>query len=95
MCKCSNIFSRSALICRVACRAYFRFENTKEILSILLYVSLAETMLISSSETKHFLPGGHSEDVTPVSIPNTEVKSPSGEGTAGVARGRVARCQAL
>ena len=94
MCKCSNIFSRSALICRVACRAYFRFENTKEILSILLYVSLANNAN-KLFRNKTLLPGGHSEDVTPVSIPNTEVKSPSGEGTAGVARGRVARCQAL
>ena len=52
-------------------------------------------MLISSLINKTLLPGGHSEDVTPVPIPNTEVKSPSGEGTAGVACGRVARCQAL
>ena len=38
-------------------------------------------------------PGNHSEAVTPVPIPNTEVKGLYGEGTAGVARGRVARCQ--
>ena len=41
------------------------------------------------------LPGGHGGGVTPVSIPNTEVKYTSGEGTAGVARGRVARRQAF
>ena len=37
--------------------------------------------------------GGHREDATPVPIPNTEVKSLIGEGTAGFARGRVARCR--
>ena len=36
-------------------------------------------------------PGGHGEDETPVPIPNTEVKGLIGEGTAGFARGRVAR----
>ena len=35
--------------------------------------------------------GGRGEVVTPVPIPNTEVKGLIGEGTAGVARGRVAR----
>ena len=40
-----------------------------------------------------FFPGGHGGVATPVSIPNTEVKGSSGEGTAGIARGRVARCQ--
>ena len=30
---------------------------------------------------------------TPVSIPNTEVKSPIAEGTAGLACGRVGRCR--
>ena len=41
------------------------------------------------------LPGGQSGEVTPVPIPNTEVKSTNGEGTVGVAHGRVARCQAF
>ena len=36
-------------------------------------------------------PGDHGEDETPVPIPNTEVKGLIGEGTAGFARGRVAR----
>ena len=36
-------------------------------------------------------PGAHGGVVTPVPIPNTEVKGPIGESTAGVARGRVAR----
>ncbi len=40
-----------------------------------------------------FFPGDYGEEVTPVSIPNTEVKGLSGEGTAGFARGRVARCR--
>ena len=38
-------------------------------------------------------PGDHSEEVTPVPIPNTEVKSLSGEGTAAFGCGRVARCR--
>ena len=37
--------------------------------------------------------GGHREKETPVPIPNTVVKGLIGEGTAGVARGRVARCR--
>ena len=39
------------------------------------------------------LSGGYREDVTPVPIPNTEVKSLIGEGTARFAGGRVARCR--
>ena len=35
-------------------------------------------------------PGDHSEEVTPVPIPNTEVKGLSGDGTAAFGRGRVA-----
>ncbi len=38
-------------------------------------------------------PGDYSEEVTPVPIPNTEVKGLSGEGTAALGCGRVARCQ--
>ena len=38
-------------------------------------------------------PGDHSEEVTPVPIPNTEVKGLSGNGTTAVGRGRVARCR--
>ena len=41
------------------------------------------------------LSGGYREDVTPVPIPNTEVKSLIGEGTARFAGGRVARCRVL
>ena len=40
-----------------------------------------------------FIPGDHSEEETPVPIPNTEVKGLSGDGTAVVVRGRVARCR--
>ena len=36
-------------------------------------------------------PGDHSEEVTPVPISNTEVKGLSGDGTAALGRGRVAR----
>ncbi len=46
-------------------------------------------------ETFDFLSGGHRENATPVPIPNTEVKSLIGEGTAGFARGRVARCRII
>ena len=38
-------------------------------------------------------PGDHSEEVTPVPIPNTEVKGLSGDGTAALGCGRVARCR--
>ena|GEM_PF-5091815 len=38
-------------------------------------------------------PGDYSEEVTPVPIPNTEVKGLSGDGTAARGRGRVARCR--
>ena len=40
-------------------------------------------------------PGDHSEEVTPVPIPNTAVKGLSGDGTAAIGRGRVARCRVL
>ena len=36
-------------------------------------------------------PGGHRGEATPVPIPNTEVKGPIAEGTAGCACGRVGR----
>ena len=38
-------------------------------------------------------PGGYGEEVTPVPIPNTEVKGLSGDGTVGDDHGRVARCR--
>jgi hypothetical protein len=38
-------------------------------------------------------PGDHSEEVTPVPIPNTEVKGLSGNGTILRRGGRVARCR--
>ena len=37
--------------------------------------------------------GGYSKGNTPVPIPNTAVKAFSGDGTAGFACGRVARCR--
>ena len=46
---------------------------------------------VALPETFDCFPGGHREDETPVPIPNTEVKGLIGEGTAGFARGRVAR----
>ena len=43
--------------------------------------------------SSHFHPfaGGHRGAVTPVPIPNTEVKRPIAEGSAGLARARVGR----
>ena len=49
---------------------------------------------LPASAGEHFS-GDHGEKVTPVPIPNTAVKGLIGEGTAGVARGRVARCRDL
>ena len=40
-----------------------------------------------------FFPGDHSARVIPVPIPNTEVKTRCGDGTASLGGGRVARCQ--
>ena len=40
-----------------------------------------------------FFPGDHGARVIPVPIPNTEVKTRSGDGTASLGGGRVARCQ--
>ena len=38
-------------------------------------------------------PGDHSEEVTPVPIPNTEVKGLSGNGSVAIGHVRVARCR--
>ena len=38
-------------------------------------------------------PGDNGGGVTPVSIPNTEVKSSSADGTADSFRGKVGHCQ--
>ena len=38
-------------------------------------------------------PGDFSEEVTPVPIPNTEVKGLCGDGTATIGCGRVAHCR--
>ena len=40
-------------------------------------------------------PGGHGGEATPIPIPNTEVKGPIAEGTAGFACGRVGRRRGL
>nr|ADI18202.1 hypothetical protein [uncultured delta proteobacterium HF0200_39N20] len=37
--------------------------------------------------------GAHGRGETPVSIPNTEVKTPSAYGTAGFPGGRVGQCR--
>ena len=41
----------------------------------------------------HLCAGAHGRGETPVSIPNTEVKTPSAYGTAGFPGGRVGRCR--
>ena len=40
-----------------------------------------------------FFPGDHGARAIPVPIPNTEVKTRRGDGTASLGGGRVARCQ--
>ena len=45
------------------------------------------------SNLQFLFPGNYSKEVTPVPIPNTEVKSLSGNGTAAIGRGRVACCR--
>ena len=40
------------------------------------------------------MPGGHSDTVPPDSIPNSEVKRISGDGSVGIPHVRVAHCQA-
>ena len=44
---------------------------------------------------KRFFAGGHRGVVTPVPIPNTEVKGSIAEGSAGLARARVGRCRLI
>ena len=46
-----------------------------------------------SNIIKRFFAGGHRGVVTPVPIPNTEVKGSIAEGSAGLARARVGRCR--
>lgn len=43
------------------------------------------------TDPKNIFPGDNSEEVTPVPIPNTDVKGLSGDGTVAVGHGRVAR----
>ena len=73
--------------CGLIVHSLFQSGNTILVLWLYNEASLALRNTVS--------PGGHGGEVIPVPIPNTEVKSPSGEGTAGVARGRVARRQAF
>ncbi len=70
MCKCGNVFSLLVLIGREAWPQN-NFHNL-----LCLYNQL-EKIFINS-----FFSGGHSEEETPVPIPNTEVKLSSADGTA-------------
>ena len=48
-----------------------------------------------SFETRYCWSGGDSVEVTPVPIPNTEVKLFSADGSGGLPPVRVGRCQAI
>ena len=56
-----------------------------------LVISLKVVFLFSSQFEQRFFAGGHRGVVTPVPIPNTEVKCSIAEGSAGLARARVGR----
>ena len=56
-----------------------------------LLTSRRVVVLFSPRLTSPFRAGGHGEAVIPVPIPNTEVKRPIAEGSAGPARARVGR----
>ncbi len=47
----------------------------------------------TSNAYPHLCAGAHGRGETPVSIPNTEVKTPSAYGTAGIPGGRVGQCR--
>ena len=52
---------------------------------------LNNVVILFSSQLNGFFAGDHRGVVTPVPIPNTEVKGPIAEGSAGLARARVGR----
>ena len=52
---------------------------------------LRSVVILFSSQLNGFFAGDHRGVVTPVPIPNTEVKGPIAEGSAGLARARVGR----
>ena len=52
---------------------------------------LRSVVILFSSQLYGFFAGDHRGVVTPVPIPNTEVKGPIAEGSAGLARVRVGR----
>ncbi len=56
-------------------------------------ISSEASVCFAFAQRRSVFSGGLGEDATPVPIPNTEVKGLIGEGTAGFARGRVARCR--
>ena len=51
------------------------------------------TTIYQLPTAQRFFAGGHRGVVTPVPIPNTEVKGSIAEGSAGLARARVGRCR--
>ena len=101
--KRGNAFNRPVLIPRAACSVYFPFHAPRERTGAPhaapgarrgIHLDRSRPSMggrgnrLALSNT---VPGAHGGVVIPVPIPNTEVKGPIGESTAGVARGRVAR----
>ena len=54
-------------------------------------IASQRVVILFSSQLYGFFAGDHRGVVTPVPIPNTEVKGPIAEGSAGLARVRVGR----
>ena len=54
-------------------------------------IASQSVVILFSSQLYGFFAGDHRGVVTPVPIPNTEVKGPIAEGSAGLARVRVGR----
>ena len=90
-CGLTTYFSREA--------SWQQFESHREKVKTSAIAQLIETMLVIVSENtsrtialarassgfalRQFFPGGYTEEVTPVPIPNTEVKLFRANGTAG------------
>ena len=98
--KRGNAFNRPILIPRVACMVYLFAAHPRTHARSRGAPQTRRPARVAASiwqgNESHRLvtppfPGAHGGVEIPVPIPNTEVKGPIGESTAGVARGRVAR----